>query len=117
VPEKVKQGEIITIKVIDENKNPVANAKITINGIEQTTDANGIIEYNVTTTSLTLKAEKEGYIPSEQTSVSVEAKPVTETKENYSTNYTKPADNTLLITAGILIVILLITAYLIKKKQ
>jgi len=117
VPEKVKQGETITIKVTDENKNPVANAKITINGIEQTADANGKIEYNVTTTSLTLKAEKEGYIPSEQTSVSVEAKPVTETKENYSSNYTKPSDNTLLIAAGILIVILLIAAYLIKKKQ
>jgi len=140
VPEKVKQGDIITIKVTDENKNPVANAKITINGIEQTADANGKIEYNVTTTSLTLKAEGEGYIPSEQTSVSVEAKIVCgngkceagETKENCAidcivcgdnvcdkgesyencpSDCKKPADNTLLIAAGILIVILLIAAY------
>jgi len=140
VPEKVKQGETITIKVTDENKNPVANAKIIINGIEKTTDENGEIKYNVTTTSLTLKAEKEGYIPSEQTSVSVEAKPecgngkceAGETKENCAIdciicgdnvcdkgeNYEncpsdckKPADNTALIAAGILIVILLIAAY------
>ncbi len=73
-PKKVTQGDTITIIVRDENKNPVPNAKVTINSVEHTADANGKIEYKVTTTSLTLKAESEGYIPSEQTSVTVEAK-------------------------------------------
>ncbi|PKP57974.1 MAG: hypothetical protein CVT89_03610, partial [Candidatus Altiarchaeales archaeon HGW-Altiarchaeales-2] len=74
IPEKVKQGDTITITVTDENKKPVPNAKVTINGVEKTADADGKIEYAVTTRSLTLKASNDGYIPSEQTSVSVEPK-------------------------------------------
>jgi len=147
VPKKVTQGDTITITVTDENKNPVPNAKVTINSVEQTADANGKIEYKVTTTSLTLKAKSDGYIPSEQTSVTVEAKiecgngkcEAGETKENcpqdcikcgdgycdngedYKTcpsDCQKPSDNTLLI-AGILIVILLIAAYyfLVMRKK
>ncbi len=139
-PKKVTQGDTITIIVRDENKNPVPNAKVTINSVEHTADANGKIEYKVTTTSLTLKAESEGYIPSEQTSVTVEAKiecgngkcesgetkencakdcivcgdKVCDTGESYkncASDCPKPSDNTLLIIAGILIVILLIAAY------
>ncbi len=147
VPKKVTQGDTITIIVTDENNNPVPNAKVTINSVEKTADANGKIEYKVTTTSLTLKAESEGYIPSEQTSVTVEAKiecgngkceagetkencakdcivcgdNVCDTGENYescSKDCPKPADNTLLIV-GILIVILLIAAYyfLVMRKK
>jgi len=74
VPEKVKQGETITITVRDENKNLLPNANVSINGVEYTVDANGKIEYKVITTTLTLKASNDGYIPSEQTSVTVEAK-------------------------------------------
>ncbi len=147
VPEKVKQGDTITITVTDENKKPVPNAKITINGVERTADANGKIEYKVTTTSLTLMASNDGYISSEQTSVTVEAKiecgngkcesgetkencakdcivcgdNVCDTGENYencASDCPKQSDNTFLII-GILIVILLIAAYyfLVMRKK
>ncbi|MDI6730081.1 MAG: MopE-related protein [Candidatus Altarchaeum sp.] len=138
-PEKVKQGDTITITITDENKNPVTNAKVIINGVEQTADANGKIEYKVTTTLLTLKAESEGYIPSKQTSVTVEAKiecgnrkcEAGETKENCAKDCIICGDNVCdtgesyencasdckkpeefpLWIIGILLVILLVAAY------
>jgi len=147
VPEKVKQGETITITVRDENKNAVPNAKVTINGVEQTADANGKIEYKVTTSSLTLKAASEGYVSSEQISVPVEAKIVCgdgkceagETKENCPRDCIVCGDNVCdigesyencpsdcpkpegfpLWIIGILLVIVLIAAYyfLVMRKK
>jgi len=93
VPEKVKQGETITITVTNENKNPVLNAKVTINGIGHTTDADGKIEYNVTTISLTLKTEKEGYISSEVISVAVKKDAVFE-NEMYNETHNETKKNT-----------------------
>ncbi|PKP58641.1 MAG: hypothetical protein CVT88_06965 [Candidatus Altiarchaeales archaeon HGW-Altiarchaeales-1] len=147
IPEKVKQGDTITITVTDENKKPVPNAKVTINGVEKTADANGKIEYKVTTRSLTLKASNDGYIPSEQTSVSVEPKiecgdgkcEAGETKENCPKDCIKCGDGVCdkgetsencvgdcpksegfpLWIIGILLVIVLIAAYyfLVMKKK
>jgi len=147
IPEKVKQGDTITITVTDENKKPVPNAKVTINGVEKTADADGKIEYAVTTRSLTLKASNDGYIPSEQTSVSVEPKiecgdgkcEAGETKENCPNDCIKCGDGVCdkgetsencvgdcpksegfpLWIIGILLVIVLIAAYyfLVMKKK
>ncbi|NCN65770.1 MAG: hypothetical protein GW910_06935, partial [Candidatus Altiarchaeum hamiconexum] len=135
------------ITVRDENKNAVPNAKVTINGVEQTADANGKIEYKVTTSSLTLKAASEGYVSSEQISVPVEAKIVCgdgkceagETKENCPRDCIVCGDNVCdigesyencpsdcpkpegfpLWIIGILLVIVLIAAYyfLVMRKK
>ncbi|PKP60504.1 MAG: hypothetical protein CVT88_02810 [Candidatus Altiarchaeales archaeon HGW-Altiarchaeales-1] len=121
VAEKVKQRDTITITVTGENKNPVPNAKVTINGVEQTANDNGKIEYKVTTTSLTLKAEKEGYIPSEQISVAAEKDNITEnetygetpneTKKDINKNY-----NDLFLYLFIALAVILIVFLKWRKK-
>ncbi|MFN3898730.1 MAG: hypothetical protein ACK4PM_15665, partial [Acinetobacter junii] len=69
-PEKVDEGSEIVIKVTDENNNPVENAELEINKEKYITDKNGEVKINATT-SLSLKAGKEGYISSEKVTVEV----------------------------------------------
>jgi len=118
IPEEVKQNDKITITVRDENKNPVAKTMVLINNDEFTTDANGKIEYNATTTSLTLKAEKEGYISSEQVSVALKKDAAFENETYTETNnetkkdtYTRDnlfSPQNLIVIAVILIIALII---------
>ncbi len=116
-PEKVKQRDTIIITLIDENKKTVPNANVTINGVEHTVDINGKIEYNVTITFLTLKAEKEGYISSEQISVAVEKDTVIENKTHNETKKdTSSYDNLLSLQNLTVIAIILITTLIIFLK-
>jgi len=115
-PEKVKQGDTIIITLIDENKKPVPNASVTINGVEHTADANGKIEYNVTTTSLTLKAEIGGYISSEQISVAVEKNTAIENKTHNETKKDTSNDNLLSLQNLTVIAIILIATLIIFLK-
>ncbi|NCN64486.1 MAG: hypothetical protein GW910_00175 [Candidatus Altiarchaeum hamiconexum] len=72
-PNRVNEGDKVIVKVTDENNKPVANARVDVAGKEYTTDEKGEVEITAMQT-MALKASKEGYISSEQTSVSVEAK-------------------------------------------
>ncbi|CEG12841.1 hypothetical protein MSIBF_A2800004 [groundwater metagenome] len=93
------------------------NANVTINGVEHTVDINGKIEYNVTITFLTLKAEKEGYISSEQISVAVEKDTVIENKTHNETKKdTSSYDNLLSLQNLTVIAIILITTLIIFLK-
>ncbi|MDI6730912.1 MAG: hypothetical protein QMD06_05155, partial [Candidatus Altarchaeum sp.] len=119
IPKNIKQNDKITITVKDENNNPISNTNILINSVKYTVDANGKIEYNVTTMSLTLKAEKEGYISSEQISVAVEKNVAVENKTHNETKKYTSNDNLLqpqnLIIAVFLIIVLIIFLKWIKK--
>ncbi|CEG11820.1 exported hypothetical protein [groundwater metagenome] len=116
-PEKVKQRDTLIITLIDENKQPVPNANVTINGVEHIADINGKVEYNVTITFLTLKAEKEGYISSEQISVAVEKDTVIENKTHNETKKdTLSYDNLLSFQNLTVIAIILITTLIIFLK-
>ncbi len=115
-PEKVKQGDTITITLMDENKKPVPNAKVTINGVEHTADTNGKIEYNVTTTSLILKAEMEGYISSEQISVVVEKETAIENKTTHNETKKDTSNDNLFSLQNLIIAVILIIALIIFLK-